>query len=540
VESRVELFAAIRRDRRVEELSIRELAEKYRVHRRTVRQALESATPPPRKVPVRTAQVLEPFKPAIDEMLRTDLDAPRKQRHTARRVLARLVEEQGGDGLSYSTVRDYVAKRRPEVWAEANRSCEQAFVPQDHLLGGEGEVDFADLWVLLRGVKTKTHLFTFRLSASGKAVHRAFGSQGQEAFLEAHEYAFEQLGGVPWRHVRYDNLKSAVSRVLTGRNRVESDRWVAFRSHWGFDAFYCQPGVEGAHEKGGVEGEGGRFRRTHCVPMPRVDSIAELNELIAAADAKDDHRRIGNRAHTVGHDWQQERLLLRPPPAEPFPTWLTLTPRVDRHARVTVRQCLYSVPARLIGKTVRVQLGATQLRVYDRTQLVATHERLLARGGQSLILDHYLEVLRRKPGALPGATALQQARNAGSFTATHDAFWAMARARLGDPAGTRALVEVLLLHRRMEPAQVEAGMAAAVRLGNPSPDLVAVEARAAAGTGPDLGPVPLIPPRRKTRGGGELAQVTVLPSDPRPLPTVDRYDSLLNLDHTAVNGTDRR
>lgn len=232
MESRVELFAAIRRDRRVEELSIRELAERYRVHRRTVRQALESAIPPPRKVPVRTGRVLEPFKAAIDDMLRTDLEAPRKQRHTARRVLARLVDEQAGDGLSYSTVRDYVARRRPEIWAEAGRSCEQAFVPQDHPLGGEGEVDFADLWVILRGVRTKTQLFTFRLSGSGKSVHRASGSQGQEAFLEGHVHAFEQVGGVPWRHVRYDNLKAAVSRVLTGRDRVESDRWVAFRSHY--------------------------------------------------------------------------------------------------------------------------------------------------------------------------------------------------------------------------------------------------------------------------------------------------------------------
>ena len=76
-------------------------------------------------------------------------------------------------------------------------------------------------------------------------------------------YAFEQLGGIPFVHIRYDNLKAAVSRVLTGRTRVESDRWVLFRSHYGFDVFYCRPGVEGAHEKGGVEGEGGRFRRTH-------------------------------------------------------------------------------------------------------------------------------------------------------------------------------------------------------------------------------------------------------------------------------------
>jgi transposase len=533
----VELFAAIRKDQRDEDLSIRELAEKHRVHRRTVRAALASAVPPARKVPVRTARVLEPFKPVVDAMLRVDLDAPKKQRHTARRVLARLVDEHGVDGLSYSTVRDYVAKRRPEVWAEAGRSTAQAFVPQDHAPGAEGEVDFADLWVLLRGVKTKVHLFTFRLSASGRAVHRAFGTQGQEAFLEGHVQAFDRVGGVPWRHVRYDNLKAAVSRVLTGRNRLESDRWTAFRSHYSFDAFYCQPGVDGAHEKGGVEGEGGRFRRTHCVPMLEVDSLAELNDLLAAADAKDEHRRIGNRAQSVGHDGQLERAALRPLPTEAFPAWLTLTPRVDRHARVTVRQCLYSVPASLIGRTVRVELGAAQVRIFDRSRQVATHERVVARGGQSLVLDHYLEVLARKPGALPGATALAQARTSGAFTPVHEAFWGMARARLGDAAGTRVLVEVLLLHRRMPTADVQAGMTAAMRLGNLSPDVVAVEARNAGGR-PDPGPVPLalVLPRRARRGDGEdLQQVTVLPTDPRPLPSVAAYDQLLTLDATATS-----
>ncbi len=66
--------------------------------------------------------------------------------------------------------------------------------------------------------------------------------------------------------------------MLFGRNRLESDQWVAFRSHYGFDSFYCQPGVQGAHEKGGVEGEGGRFRRTHLVPVPKVATLAELND----------------------------------------------------------------------------------------------------------------------------------------------------------------------------------------------------------------------------------------------------------------------
>ena len=193
----MELFEAIRRDHRREELSIRQLAGRHQVHRRTVRQALASAVPPSRKKRVFPAPVLDPVKPLIDAMLRQDLDAPKKQRHTARRILARLVGEHGVTAISYPTVRDYVARRRPEILAEAGRPLEAGCVPQTHEPGAEGEVDFHDLWVLLRGVKTKTALFTMRLSYSGRAAHRASLSQGQEAFLEGHVYAFGRLGGVP-------------------------------------------------------------------------------------------------------------------------------------------------------------------------------------------------------------------------------------------------------------------------------------------------------------------------------------------------------
>jgi transposase len=226
----VELFEVIRRDHRREELSIRQLADRHGVHRRTVRQALGSPVPPVRKQRVFAAPVLDPVKPIIDAMLREDLDAPRKQRHTARRVLARLVEEHGASEISYSTVRDYVAKRRPQILAEAGRALEAGCVPQTHRPAAEAEVDFHDLWVLLGGVKTKTALFTMRLSCSARATHRASLSQGQEAFLEGHVHAFDRLGGVPTEKIRYDNLKPAVSRVLFGRTRVETQRWVAFRS----------------------------------------------------------------------------------------------------------------------------------------------------------------------------------------------------------------------------------------------------------------------------------------------------------------------
>jgi transposase len=232
--SRVQQFEAIRRDHRVEGLSIRGLADKHGVHRRTVRQALASAMPPARKPVARVAPRLESFKVAIDEMLRSDLDAPKKQRHTARRVLARLVDEYGAQGLSYSTVRDHVRKRRPQILAEAGRPLELGYVPQTHEPGAEAEVDFHDLWVILAGIKTKTTLFTMRLSYSGRAAHRASITAGQEAFLEGHEYTFNRFGGVPTDKIRYDNLNSAVTQVLFGRSRQENDRWIAFRSHYLF------------------------------------------------------------------------------------------------------------------------------------------------------------------------------------------------------------------------------------------------------------------------------------------------------------------
>ncbi len=181
--SRVDVLAVIRNDARVEGLSVRELARRHKVHRRTVRAALASAQPPARKPHVRSSPRLEPFTSAIDEMLTTDLDAPRKQRHTATRILARLADEHAATELSYSTVRDYVRVRRVEIEVAAARRV-NAFVPQGHEPGVEAEVDFGEVWVILAGVKTKCHLFVFRLSHSGEAIHRVYSTQGQEAFLE--------------------------------------------------------------------------------------------------------------------------------------------------------------------------------------------------------------------------------------------------------------------------------------------------------------------------------------------------------------------
>ena len=423
------------------------------------------------------------------------------------------------------------------------------FVPQCHPPGAEAEVDFCDLWVRLAGEMAKCFLFTLRLSHSGKAVHRVFASQGQEAFLEGHVAAFEVLGGVPTRHIRYDNLRSAVHRVLFGRTRSESSRWLAFRAHYGFEAFYCLPGKEGAHEKGGVEGDGGRFRRTHLVPVPEVETLAELNARLAAADVAEDTRRVDGRAQTVGEAFAAEAPLLLGLPAERFDTALWLTARVDRYAQIMVRQCQYSVPARLIGARVRVALSASELQVFDGARRVGTHPRLVTRGGCCLELDHYLEILLCKPGALPGSTALAQARAAGRFTAVHEAFWAAARARHGDAAGTRVLIEVLLLHRRLPETAVLAGIRAALAAGAVSADVVAIDARkhhaAATGTAPTDATATAHAPQRSRTAVVTLGarRQAALPADGRPAPSVRDYDQLLTHrvrgDSTAAQGQER-
>jgi hypothetical protein len=259
--------------------------------------------------------------------------------------------------------------------------------------------------------------------------------------------------------------------------------------------------------------------------MPVVDSIDELNALLEAADDADDKRRIANRANSVGHDWAFEKTLLRPVPDEPFDTALTVTPRVDRYAQVMVRCNQYSVPARFIGHRLRVKLSASAVTVYDRSLVVARHQRAIGKGTKVLDLDHYLEILHRKPGALPGATALAQARAAKAFTAEHDAFWAAARKAHGDAGGTRALVEVLLLHRHLERVDVLAGISAALSVGSTSADVVALEARKAAerrGAAPG--------PGGADRGGRVVILAEHRPAllgDERPVPSVDKYDTLL-------------
>ena len=466
----MKLYEEIRKAHECEGLSVRELARRFHVHRRDVRQALASPVPPARKRTERAAPALDRWKPTIDGWLEADRTAPRKQRHTARRVWQRLVEEHGAQ-VGESTVRRYVAevRRRMEV------PLVEVMVPQHHPLGDEAEVDFGTASVVLAGVAVEVSMFVMRLSASGRAYVRAYLNEAQEVFLDGHVRAFEHFGGVP-RRIRYDNLKAAVERVLKGRDRVESDRFVALRSHYGFESFFCQPGIKGSHEKGGVEGEVGRFRRRHMVPVPHVASMAELNQILAAGVARDDERFIAHRRITVAEHFALEADALGSLPAESFDVSVVASHRVDRKSRVSVRGCLYSVPAAHVGKRLDVRVGAESIEVLDGAAVVARHPRAL-KGDEVLALDHYLEVLAIKTGAFPAATALARARASGVFGPAHERFWTDARRRLGDRDGTRALIDVLLLHRTIPADALLAGMQRALTAGSIDPAVIAIEAR---------------------------------------------------------------
>jgi transposase len=467
----VELFEQVRRDRDREGLSIRALAKRHGVHRRAVRQALASSLPPERKRPEgRPAPKLGAYRGLIDGWLEADRDAPRKQRHTARRVWQRLVDEHGAEASERQVAR-YVLARRRELGEPP-----QAMVPLVHDPGLEAEVDWGEAFVILRGQRTKVYVFHMRACHSGGGFAMAFERCTQQAFLEAHVHAFECFGGA-FGLIRYDNLKAAVVKVLRGRRRVESDRFVALRSHYLFESRFTLAGVEGAHEKGGVEGEVGRFRRRHLVPLPEVASLGELNDRIAAGAIADLRRRITGRAETVGEALVRETALLCALPDEPFDARERTTPRVDSKALVTIRQNRYSVPVALVGRKVAAKIGAREVEILHEHRMVARHERLQGRFGVAARLDHYLELLARKPGALRGSLPLRYERERGGWPDCFDELWGAIEARYGPSQAARQMVDVLLLARELAPARVELAVRGALAAGAIDGRAVALLAR---------------------------------------------------------------
>jgi hypothetical protein len=174
-----------------------------------------------------------------------------------------------------------------------------------------------------------------------------------------------------------------------------------------------------------------------------------------------------------------------------------------------VRQNFYSVPVPYAGRRVNVRLGANEVVASDGAREIARHDRAPGRSVEVLELDHYLETLAVKPGALEGSSALQRARDDGRFAALHEEFWRVARRRLGDSDGTKALIDVLLLERRVPPSLVRQALSSLLEVGSLDTALVAIEARRLLERTTDVAP------------NADLAHFD------RPLPSNRAYDTLL-------------
>lgn len=507
----VELFEQMRREYEHGEGTINGVARKFGVHRRMVRQALASAVPPARKSPARPRPTLGPIADFIDDILATDRHAPRKQRHTAHRIWRRVQHEKPEWPVAESTIRRYVRQRKGELSLVAR----ETFIPQSYAWGVEAQVDWYEAWVEVEGEREQVSIFCMRSMASGAAFHRAYRHATQQAFLEAHEEAFAYFGGV-FRQLRYDNLKSAVQKILRGRQRQETARFVAFRSHWGFESEFCNPAR--GNEKGGVEGEGGQFRRNHLVPFPVASDLTHLNALLLAGCREDAQRVIAGRTHTVGAAMLIEREHLLPLAHEGVDLAAVSFPVVNTSGCVKVLTNGYSVPLP-VGTRVQVKVQAASVEVWHDGRRVAQHERCFGRQQQVLELEHYLDVLLKKPGALAGSTPLHQWRAQGKWPESFDRFWETLRRRHGRQPGTRAMIEVLLLGRRHSAARLRAVVEEAVTLG--VSDVAAI--RYLLDQEPqDVRPCP------------EAIEIGRLACYERPLPSMAEYDRLLASVTTAV------
>jgi hypothetical protein len=305
--------------------------------------------------------------------------------------------------------------------------------------------------------------------------------------------------------------------VLRGRQRVEADRFVALRSHYLFASWFTLVGIEGAHEKGGVEGEVGRFRRNHLVPVPAVASLEELNAVILAGVERDLGRLVDGRPITVGEALAEERGALRALPGEAFPTWEEASPRVNAKSMVTVRRNQYSVPVTLVGLKVRAQVGAREITILHDGREVARHARLRGSSLKAAKLDHYLDLLARKPGALRHSLALRQERDEGRWPGCFDELWARIEERVGPSEAARQIVDVLLLCREHDPRVVELAVRGALTAGSHDGRAVA-----------------LLADRQQRPATVALADLPErLARHDRPAPGLGDYDRLL--DRPAVN-----
>jgi transposase len=395
----------IRRAFYIEGKKIRQIKRELRVSRPVIRKAIASAGPvkytlnEPREAPK-----LGPYKGQIDGMLRQNETLPAKQRYTSGRIYS-LIQAAGYSGAA-SSLRHYIGQKRKELRRP------KLFLPLEFDPGTDAQVDWGEADVILQGVQRTVELFVMRLSYSRRLFVMAFPSQRQEAFFLGQVRAFHHFGGVPHR-LTYDNLKTAVEKVLTGHKREEQDAFILFRSHYLFESHFCMP--RAAHEKGGVEHGVGYARRNFLVPLPAVDSFAALNDYLLTRCLADDNRQVEGQAVTIGQAWAVEQPCLRPLPAHDWPCYQVRQASLTPYSQIIIETNRYSVPVEAAAETLTVHLHPFHLDIYSspagaKSQPLASHPRCYEKDQEFFDPLHYLSLLEQRPGAFHHAKPVRRWR----------------------------------------------------------------------------------------------------------------------------------
>jgi len=392
--------------------------------------------------------VLGSYLEIIDTWIKGDKDKPKKQTHTARRIYNRLVAEHDYKG-SESSVRRYVMMAQ----AKFGINISQAFIPCEADAGREAEVDWGTATAVIAGESMRLKYFCMRSKYSGKHFVRFYTCERQQAFFDAHIHAFQFFGGI-FPILIYDNLTTAVQKVLRGRERREQESYCKFRAYYSFEARFCNP--DSGHEKGGVEGLVGFARRNYMVPVPEAASIEELNEKVLIECVGYGSHKMSGREQTVNELYEEEKSHLIALPETVFSNVQICDGRADKYATVIADKNRYSVPCRYAGFKVRVLLQADQVEIFSGGRKLAVHERVYGNNKWQLDPDHYLELISQRPLAFHSSRPIRQWKK--SWPESLHLLLARFCHVQGETKGIKDFISVLLLYRNYSADEVEAAV----------------------------------------------------------------------------------
>lgn len=383
--------------------NISEIATATGLNWKTVKKYVDmedfSSPPPAPETEVTHDSKLNHFKPLIDSWLEEDRKAPRKQRHTAKRIYCRLKEETEGFSCSYRLVASYVAGKK----AELRLSPQEGYIPLIHR-PGEAQADFgtADFYENGHHYRERKYLVLSFPFSNGGYLQLNYG-ENTECLLEGLQTMFEYIGGVP-TEIWFDNTRTIVTDIIKGGGRSVTDRFSRFSEHYRFKPVFMNP--ESGWEKGNVENKVGYLRRNELVPVPSFPSLAEKNRSLLAACDRDMEREHydDNDRRFISELFRDDRKAFLPLPAVRFDTDGYTSARTDKYGRFTLDggKHRYSSSPAFCEAEVQIRLTSSSVTAMDADMHeIVTHRRLYGDGEpESMEWLPYLKYIARKPRSL--------------------------------------------------------------------------------------------------------------------------------------------